>query len=74
MRCLLDKVTARFMVQGILKLAEERTVADDEMVALDLWSRFHEMIQRRLNQMRADFQGPSTRISLPQVLRPDQIP
>lgn len=39
MRCLLDKVTARLMVQGLLKLSEQRAPTDAELVALDLFAR-----------------------------------
>lgn len=39
MRCLLDKVTARFIVQGLIKLAEQRAPAENEAVALDLFVR-----------------------------------
>ena len=31
MRCLLDKVTARYSVQGLLKLAEERDLTREEL-------------------------------------------
>lgn len=39
MRCLLDKVSARFMVQGLLKLGEGRPPTDKEELALDLFAR-----------------------------------
>ena len=39
MRCLLDKVTARYALQGFLKLAEGRDVNDDELFTLDLLER-----------------------------------
>lgn len=39
MRCLLDKVTARHTVQGLLRLAENRNPSVEEMFALDLLSR-----------------------------------
>ncbi len=39
MRCLLDKVVARCMVEGLLKLAEKRELNDDELFALDLYHR-----------------------------------
>ncbi len=39
MRCLLDKVTARYILQGLLKLAENRNPTIEEMFALDLFSR-----------------------------------
>jgi len=39
MRCLLDKVVARRIVEGLLKLAEERELNDDELFALDLYYR-----------------------------------
>jgi len=39
MRCLLDKVTARYVVQGFLKLAEGRDLSDHEVFTLDLLER-----------------------------------
>jgi len=36
MRCLLDKVTARLAVQGLLQLGEGQALADEELLALDL--------------------------------------
>jgi hypothetical protein len=39
MRCLFDKVTARYAVQGLLKLAEGRDLSDLEMFTLDLLER-----------------------------------
>lgn len=36
MRCLLDKVTARYALQGLLKLAEDRELTDEELFTLDL--------------------------------------
>jgi hypothetical protein len=39
MRCLLDKVTARNIMQGLLKLTEGREPTDVELFALDLYSR-----------------------------------
>ena len=39
MRCLLDKVTARYALQGLLKLAEGQDVNDDELFTLDLFER-----------------------------------
>lgn len=39
MRYLLDKMTARFIVQGFLKLAEQRTPTPEEFIALDLFAR-----------------------------------
>lgn len=39
MRCLLDKVTARYILQGFLKLAENRNPTIEEIYALDLFSR-----------------------------------
>ena len=39
MRCLLDKVTARHIMQGLLKLTEGRDPTDAELFALDLYSR-----------------------------------
>jgi hypothetical protein len=41
MRCLLDKVTARYIVQGLLKLAENRNLTREEIAALDLFSFAH---------------------------------
>lgn len=41
MRCLLDKVTARHIVQGLLKLAENRNLTREEIAALDLFSLAH---------------------------------
>jgi len=41
MRCLLDKVTARYIVQGLLKLAENRSLTREEISALDLFSLAH---------------------------------
>jgi len=38
-RCLLDKVTARRILEGLLKLAEGRDLSDDELFALDLFYR-----------------------------------
>ena len=38
MRCLLDKVTTRYTVQGFLKLAEKRSLTPEEISALDLFS------------------------------------
>lgn len=39
MRCLLDKVTARRILEGLLKLAEVRDLTDDEVYALKLFGR-----------------------------------
>jgi hypothetical protein len=39
MRCLLDKVTARFSVQGLLKLAEGRELTEEELLSIDLLAR-----------------------------------
>lgn len=39
MRLLLDKVTARHILTGFLKLAEARGLTDHEMVALELYDR-----------------------------------
>ncbi|MBM4457917.1 MAG: hypothetical protein FJ011_09175 [Chloroflexi bacterium] len=39
MRCLLDKVTARLAVQGLLKLGEDRELTRGELLALDLFLR-----------------------------------
>ncbi len=39
MHCLLDKVTARYATQGLLKLAENRSLTVEEMFSLDLLSR-----------------------------------
>lgn len=39
MRCLLDKVTARYIMQGLLKLAEERTLTREEIFSLDFFTR-----------------------------------
>ncbi len=39
MHCLLDKVTARRAVEGLLKLAKGRTLSIQELFALDLFSR-----------------------------------
>lgn len=39
MRCLLDKVTARYAVQGLLKLAEGRDLTEEELFTLDLLYR-----------------------------------
>jgi len=38
-RCLLDKVTARRILEGLLKLAEGRDLSDEELVAIDLYAR-----------------------------------
>jgi hypothetical protein len=38
-RCLLDKVTARRIIEGSLKLAEKRSLSDDELFALDFYYR-----------------------------------
>ncbi len=38
-RCLLDKVTARRILEGLLKLAEARDPGEDELYALDLFKR-----------------------------------
>jgi hypothetical protein len=38
-RCLLDKVTARRILEGLLKLAEGRDVSQEELIALDLFAR-----------------------------------
>ena len=38
MRCLLDKVTARYILQGLLKLAEGRSLTAGELFALDFFS------------------------------------
>jgi hypothetical protein len=38
-RCLLDKVTARRMVEGLLGLAEGRGLSEEELLALDLYDR-----------------------------------
>lgn len=39
MRCLLDKVTARRILEGLLKLVEAREMTEDELFALDLYRR-----------------------------------
>jgi hypothetical protein len=39
MRCLLDKATARYAVQGLLKLAEGRDLTEQELFTLDLLSQ-----------------------------------
>lgn len=39
MRCLLDKVIARYTLQGLLKLAEGEEVNDEELFTLDLFER-----------------------------------
>lgn len=39
MRCLLDKVIARRVVEGLLKLAERHDLSDAELFALDLYHR-----------------------------------
>jgi hypothetical protein len=39
MRCLLDKVAARYTIQGLLKLAEGRDLTDYEVLTLDLLER-----------------------------------
>lgn len=39
MRYLLDKMTARFTVQGLLKIAEQRTPTPEEFISLDLFAR-----------------------------------
>lgn len=41
MRCLLDKVTARRVLEGLLKLAEVRELTEEELFALDLYDRAH---------------------------------
>jgi hypothetical protein len=38
-RCLLDKVTARRMTEGLLGLAEGRELSEEELLALDLYER-----------------------------------
>lgn len=39
MRCLLDKVIARYALQGLLKLAEGQELNDAELLTLDLIER-----------------------------------
>jgi hypothetical protein len=39
MRCLLDKVTARRILEGLLKLGEARELTEDELSTLDLYAR-----------------------------------
>lgn len=39
MRCLLDKVTARHIMGGLVKLSEGRSTTDAESFALDLYNR-----------------------------------
>lgn len=39
MRCLLDKVAARRVLEGLLKLAEARDLIEEELFALDLLGR-----------------------------------
>jgi len=39
MRCLLDKVVARYTLTGLLKLAEGATVTREELFSLDLFAR-----------------------------------
>ncbi len=39
MRCLLDKVTARRILEGLLKLGEARELTEDELFTLDFYSR-----------------------------------
>ncbi len=38
-RCLLDKVTTRRIVEGLLGLAEGRELSEEELLALDLYER-----------------------------------
>jgi hypothetical protein len=38
-RCLLDKVIARRVVEGLLGLAEGRELSEEELLALDLYER-----------------------------------
>lgn len=42
MRCLLDKVTARRILEGLLKITEGRELSDDELFSLDLYDRAEE--------------------------------
>lgn len=39
MRCLLDKVVARYTLTGLLKLAEGATITREELFSLDLFAR-----------------------------------
>jgi hypothetical protein len=39
MRCLLDKVTARRILEGLLKLGEARELTEDELFTLDFYAR-----------------------------------
>lgn len=39
MRCLLDKVTARRILEGLLKLGEARELTEDELFTLDFYDR-----------------------------------
>jgi hypothetical protein len=39
MRCLLDKVTARRILEGLLKLVEARELTEEELFTLDLYKR-----------------------------------
>jgi hypothetical protein len=59
-RCLLDKVTARRILEGLLKLAEARDLTVDEVFALDLFERAAE------NRLRL-FVIPSTDALLRQL-------
>ena len=61
MRCLLDKVAARYAIQGFLKLAERRELNDHEVFTLDL-------LERASGQTIALFIAPPTLHVLQQIL------
>ncbi len=84
MRCLLDKVTARYTLQGLLKLAENRELTREELFSLDLvaiydqpmimnWSNEKQRIQKRLSSMSDQLPMPYCRVSLPEVLQPERF-
>ncbi len=46
MRCLLDKVTARYLLQGLRKIGEERTLTSAEAATLILFTQSYQSALR----------------------------
>jgi hypothetical protein len=73
MRCLLDKATARFAVQGLLKPGEGQTLGAEEVLMINNWRAQQMEIHARLAAMHRDLHAPYGKATLPRVLRPEEI-
>jgi hypothetical protein len=73
MRCLLDKATARFAVQGLLKLGEGQALGAEEVPMINNWRARQVEIHARLAAMHPDLHAPYNKARLPRVLRPEEI-